>query len=157
MFNQIPFIQKDKLKQVLITRTATKTIVSESVVEKVIFFAYAQANKAAKVNNEVEISGFGKFIFSEKKALKRLAKLREILDAYQNQLERAIALGNSDEMRRITKKVNSCMAEVISIKTRLNEPETSVPGLEEPPVSDEGTQGDDLQNELGKAPDLPQL
>jgi hypothetical protein len=154
MFNQIPFIQKDKLKQVLITRTATKTIVSEAVVEKVIFFAFAQANKAAKVNNEVEISGFGKFIFSEKKARKRILKLREIIDAFQNLLEKAVEQGNTAEMHRITKKINHCYQELTTIKSRLNEPEGSVPGMEEPPVSNEGAQGDDLQDELGETTDL---
>src|SRR5271167_2883740 len=79
-------VSPDKLRDVLITRTAIKTLQSEKVVEKVISFQFRDANEAIKLCNQVEISGFGKFISSRSKMRKKLRKMEVIIIRLQRLL-----------------------------------------------------------------------
>lgn len=68
-------ITPEKLRDVLITRTAIKTLQSEALVERIISFQFKDANESIKIYNEVEISGFGKFTLSTRKAKRKIDKL----------------------------------------------------------------------------------
>ena len=70
-------IQLNKQARVFITKTATKNLVSESLVEKVVSFQFKDLLRAFKTYESIEISGFGKFTLSQRKA-KRLKKGIEI-------------------------------------------------------------------------------
>ncbi len=72
-------IQTDKLKGVLVTRTAIKTLVPEDIVEKVIMFQFKDARDAMTKHEQVEISGFGKFMTSPNKIRRRIKKLEQVL------------------------------------------------------------------------------
>jgi nucleoid DNA-binding protein len=80
-------IPADKLKGVLITRTAIKTLVPEDIVEKVITFQFKDATKAMKQHEQIEISGFGKFMTSPRKIEKKIAKLEETLMGMNTKLK----------------------------------------------------------------------
>jgi len=72
-------IDTDKLKGVLITRTAIKTLVGEDIVEKVIMFQFKDARDAMLDNEQIEISGFGKFMTSPSKIRRKIENLENIL------------------------------------------------------------------------------
>ena len=67
--------QSMSVKDYLIRTLAVKLALNEKLIEKVINHQFQSANEAMTCNNSVEISGFAKFIFNEKKAYKRLMYL----------------------------------------------------------------------------------
>ncbi len=62
-------------------------VVSEKIIDAVVTYQFDSANDALNVNKSVEISGFGKFYFNQKKALTQYNKLLAIKKAYENMLE----------------------------------------------------------------------
>ena len=66
-------------------RLGVKFMIDEDIISKIVAFQGAHANKATLTNNQIEFSGFGKFIFSEKGARrvldKDLVKREEVLQA----------------------------------------------------------------------------
>jgi nucleoid DNA-binding protein len=89
------------VKDYLIRTLAVKMMVSEKLIETVINHQFQSANEAMDVNNSLEISGFGKFYFNEKKAKKRLQALEEKRKA----MERYANDNSLSEQRRNTSKV----------------------------------------------------
>lgn len=71
------------VKDFLIRTLAVKMLTSEKTIEAVVNHQFQSANEALDLNNSIEISGFGKFFFNNKKAIKRLAKLIQKSEAYQ--------------------------------------------------------------------------
>jgi nucleoid DNA-binding protein len=89
------------VKDYLVRTLAVKMMVSEKLIETVINHQFQSANEAMDVNNSLEISGFGKFYFNEKKAKKRLQALEEKRKA----MERYANDNSLSEQRRNTSKV----------------------------------------------------
>lgn len=73
----------DKLKGVLITRTAIKTLVPEDIVEKVIMFQFKDVRNAMTTYEQIEISGFGKFMTSPNKIRRKIDNLEKALKAME--------------------------------------------------------------------------
>lgn len=71
------------VKEYLIRTLAVKLAVNEKTIEAVVNHQFQSANEAMDLNHSIEISGFGKFMFNEKKALKKLAKLESKRDYMQ--------------------------------------------------------------------------
>lgn len=59
-------------KEFIIRTIASKLLFAEKTIEAVINHQFASANSAMDTNKSIEISGFGKFMFNEKKAARRL-------------------------------------------------------------------------------------
>jgi len=59
-------------KELLIKTIASKLMMAEKTIDAVINHQFISANSAMDTNQSIEISGFGKFMFNEKKAAKRL-------------------------------------------------------------------------------------
>lgn len=57
----------------IVRRLGVKFMLEEDTIRKIVAFQGSHANKATQTNNQVEFSGFGKFIFNEKGAAKILA------------------------------------------------------------------------------------
>lgn len=72
-------IDTSKLKGVLITRTAIKTLVPEDIVERVIMFQFKDIKDATLIHEQVEVSGFGKFLISNNKLEKKRKELAATL------------------------------------------------------------------------------
>ena len=89
------------VKDYLIRTLAVKMLVSEKIVEAVVNHQFQSANEAMDLNNSIEIAGFGKFYFNEKKATKRLAHLI----AKKQGMEKIIADENTSEQRRRSSRV----------------------------------------------------
>lgn len=61
-------------------------VISEKTIDAVVTHQFDSANDALNVNKSVEISGFGKFYFNNKKAVTQYNKLLAIKKAYENML-----------------------------------------------------------------------
>lgn len=63
------------VKDYIIRKMSVKLMTSEKVIDMVINHQFSSANEALKDNKSVEITGFGKFMFNERKANKRMEKM----------------------------------------------------------------------------------
>lgn len=61
-------------------------VISEKTIDAVVTHQFDSANDALNIHKSVEISGFGKFYFNQKKALAQYNKLLAIKKAYENML-----------------------------------------------------------------------
>jgi hypothetical protein len=96
------------VKDYLIRTLAVKMLTSEKTIEAVVNHQFQSANEAMDTNNSLEISGFGKFYFNEKKAKKRLADLCAKRDA----MAKIVADESLPEQRRNRSKVTLEKTEV---------------------------------------------
>lgn len=106
------------IKDYIIRRLSLQLRQSESVISNVISHQYISASNATKNSKEVEISGLGKFIFSEKKARKRKQVLEEMRQRFINLLE-----NSNNDRRNITYnlKLKSITEEIVYIKNKIDE------------------------------------
>lgn len=74
------------VKDFLIRTLAIKMLTSEKTLDAVINHQFQSANEAMHIHKSVEISGFGKFYFNDKKAVKRMEKLVSKKAAYESAL-----------------------------------------------------------------------
>ena len=124
------------VKDYLIRTLAVKMMVSEKTIEAVVNHQFQSANQAMDLNNSIEISGFGKFYFNEKKATKRLTKLCEKRDA----MKRIIADEATSAQRRrssqVTLEKTEALINLLTTKTTYEDQLLSdIRGLEKQPIS----------------------
>lgn len=62
------------VKDYLIRKMAVKLMTPEKTIDAVVMHQFQSANEAVSQHKSVEISGFGKFFFNEKKAHKTMEK-----------------------------------------------------------------------------------
>jgi len=67
--------QSMSIKDFLVRTLAIKLAMNEKIVDTVVSHQFRSASEAMLCNHSVEISGFAKFIFNEKKAQKTIARL----------------------------------------------------------------------------------
>jgi nucleoid DNA-binding protein len=84
------------VKDFLVRTLAVKILKSEKLIEAVINHQFQSANEAMDLNSSVEISGFGKFFFNNKKAVKRIGAL----NAKKGALEKIIQNEETSEQKR---------------------------------------------------------
>ena len=98
------------IKDFLVRTLATKLMINEKVIDKVVSHQFRSAAEAMRCNSSVEISGFAKFIFNEKKAVRKLTALikkqeiqQAIVDSPESTTEqvRKAKLLVTDTIRRI--------------------------------------------------------
>lgn len=116
------------VKDFIIRKMAVKLMMSEKTIDDVINHQFNSANEALKYNNSVEISGFGKFLFNQKKAIKRLNVLLS-----KEELYNSVILTCTTEERKasIQLKLNTIKIEIEILKTRTNEDVSNLRGMEE--------------------------
>jgi len=124
------------VKDYLIRTLAVKMMMSEKVLETVINHQFQSANQAMDTNNSVEISGFGKFYFNDKKAKKRLISL----EGKKKLMERYIEDPNVSDQKRHASKVTLEKTEALInlLKSKITYEDqllSDIRGLEEQPVS----------------------
>ena len=73
-------------KEYLVRALSIKLAMSEKIVEAVVNHQFQSANEAMDVNHSLELSGFGRIVFNNKKAMKKLAALEAKLERTQKQL-----------------------------------------------------------------------
>ena len=74
-------------KEYLVRALSVKLAMSEKLIEAVVNHQFQSANEAMDVHHSLELSGFGRIIFNNKKAIKKLAKLEAKLEKAQQQLQ----------------------------------------------------------------------
>jgi nucleoid DNA-binding protein len=89
------------VKDYLVRTLAVKMMVSEKMIETVINHQFQSANEAMDTNNSIEIAGFGKFYFNEKKAKKRI----EDLTRKKNLMLEFIASDETSEQKKRSSQV----------------------------------------------------
>jgi len=89
------------VKDYLVRTLAVKMLISEKTIEAVINHQFQSANEAMDFNNSLEIAGFGKFYFNEKKATKRIGAL----NAKKAAMETIIADETTSEQKRRSSQV----------------------------------------------------
>lgn len=67
------------VKDFLIKKMAVKMRIPESTIEAVIEHQFKQMIRATKENTSVELSGFGKFLFMEKRAKRYIERMEREL------------------------------------------------------------------------------
>jgi Bacterial DNA-binding protein. len=73
-------------KEYLVRALSVKLAISEKTIEAVVNHQFQSANEAMDTNHSLELSGFGRIIFNNKKAIKKLAALEAKLEKLTNQL-----------------------------------------------------------------------
>ena len=89
------------VKDFLVRTLAVKMMMNEKTIEAVVNHQFQSANEAMDLNNSLEISGFGKFYFNEKKATKRIGAL----NAKKTAMETIIADETTSEQKRRSSQV----------------------------------------------------
>lgn len=74
------------IKEWLIKKIAITFIVSEKIINNVVTHQFDSANDALVMNKSIEISGFGKFLFNQRKAEKQMDKYISQKTMYENML-----------------------------------------------------------------------
>lgn len=121
------------MKDWLIRKLAPKLMISEKTLEAVINHQFQSANEALLNNKSVEISGFGKLIFNDKKAVKRMEMYKQIEKALLNILSQPDlpeAKKRATEMKLQTTKSN---IEALKPKLHENQLLPDIRGVEEQP------------------------
>ena len=121
--------QSLSMREYLIRMLAPKLLLSEKVIDQVIVHQFNEANKALASNYSLEISGFGKFLFNHKKAVKRMETLLSKERMFKSILDRDDI---SEQKRESTiNKLNNNTIAIEQLKPRINETVRDLRGLEE--------------------------
>lgn len=122
------------VKDYLIRLMSVKMMLSEKTIESVVNHQFQSANEAMRVNNSLEISGFGKFYFNHKKAQKRMEKMLSKAEMFEkNATDEKLS-----EQRRNSAalKLANTLAGIEVLKPKLQDNEnqsvTDLRGMEEP-------------------------
>lgn len=107
------------VKDFLIRKLAVQLMTSEKLIETVVNHQFQSANEAMGVNNSLEISGFGKFFFNQKKAKKRLGQLGAKMGA----MDKILANEETTDQRRHAAQVTLEKTKITidSIKSKIHE------------------------------------
>ena len=120
------------VKDYLVRTLAVKMMISEKTIETVVNHQFQSANEAMDTNNSIEISGFGKFYFNEKKAQKRLTDLNR----KKNLMLEFIASAETSEQKKrssqVTLEKTEALINLLKTKTKYEDQLLSdLRGLEE--------------------------
>jgi hypothetical protein len=99
-------------------------VISEKVIDSVVVHQFDSANDALNVNKSVEISGFGKFYFNDKKAVAQYNKLLAIKSTY----EKALLDENITATKKnaIELKMQIVDSSIKTLKPKIDEPGTNL-------------------------------
>jgi hypothetical protein len=107
------------MREYLVRILAVKLLKSEKVIDAVIVHQFSEANAALHNNDTVEISGFGKFYFNQKKAKKKLQKYLDMKAAYEAMLQNPEI---SEQKKKSTQvRLTNLNASIETLKPRIHE------------------------------------
>lgn len=111
--------EAERIKNILITKTAIKELISEDVVEKIIMFQFKDFRNMVHEHDQIEISGFGKFLVSPNKVRKKVLHMENSIKKFKTKLEEEL---DASEKRREGWKVKleTSIASLEDLKTRTN-------------------------------------
>ena len=99
-------------------------VISEKIIDSVVTHQFDSANDALNVNKSVEISGFGKFYFNNKKAITQYNKLLNIKRTY----EKSLLDENITDTKRnaLELKMQIVESSIKTLKPKIDEPGTNL-------------------------------
>lgn len=105
------------VKDFLIRKMAVKLMLDETIIDAVISHQFISANEALTNNKSIEISGFGKFYFNQKKANKRMNKLQED----RERIEEALKKENTEQAADLNVSLIRTNKDILILKPKMNE------------------------------------
>lgn len=120
--------QSMSMKEWIIKKMAISMVVSEKIIDSVVTHQFDSANDAVNMYKSIEISGFGKFYFNDKKALAQYNKFLGIKSTYEKMM-----LEDMTDVKRnaLELKMKIIESSIKSLKPKINEPGTNNRGMEE--------------------------
>lgn len=118
------------VKDFLIRKMSIKFNTPEKVIESVVNHQFQSATLAFNDQKSVELSGFGKFLFNEKKAVKKM----ETMLIQKQVLEQTIIDETATDRKRKAAevKLESLLQAIEILKPKIDyEPKSDIRGLEE--------------------------
>ena len=97
-------------------KIATGIMIPEKDIRRVITHQFDSAYDALKVNNSIEISGFGKFFYNTKKADKEIEWCKGQKNTYERSLEKEMAEAERDKINEKLRKVDVKLKRLIKKK-----------------------------------------
>jgi nucleoid DNA-binding protein len=129
-------------KELLIKKIASKLMMAEKTIETVINHQFISANTAMDTNQSIEISGFGKFMFNEKKAARRLKTY--MMKKHDMHTIITHPQATAEQIRKATIIYNDMVDHIALLKPNIsNEFLRDLRGLEEQVDSPSKDEGDD--------------
>lgn len=110
-------LKKLTLKERIIKRLSIDKVIPENVITQVISHQFNSANKALHDNNTVELSGFGKFIFNQRKANVRLKELIKLKKFYEKEVGNGIEEKKKENF--IKNKISTLSSSIESLSLKL--------------------------------------
>ena len=112
------------VKEWIIKKMSINMVISEKIIDSVVTHQFDSANDALNINKSVEISGFGKFFFNDKKAITQYNKLLNIKRTYEN----ALAEENISDTKRnaLELKMQIVESSIKTLKPKIDEPGTNL-------------------------------
>ena len=116
--------QSMSVKEWIIKKMAISMVVSEKIIDSVVVHQFDSANDALNLHDSIEISGFGKFYFNQKRAQAQYDKFVRIKQSYENLLADDSL---SDKKKHSTEqKLASILNDIKILKPKINEPGTNL-------------------------------
>ena len=143
------------IKDFLIRKMSVRMLIPEFTLDAIVSHQFQSANQAMLITKSVEISGFGKFVFNDKKAVKKMEKL-----LLQKALfERLMNDDSLSEQRRHNArlKYESVTLNISVLKPKIdtnNEIKSDIRGMEEQASSTSSTERIDTNNISGENIDM---
>jgi len=108
------------VKEIIIKQIAADKVIAEKIIDKVVSHQFDSALKATVLYNSVELSGFGKFSFSQKKALKQMTKYNEQIVSYTEKLNKSVS---EAEKRNLNMRIASTLSNIEVLKPKIKSDE----------------------------------
>lgn len=106
------------IKDFLIRKLAINLLTEEKVIEAVVNHQFTSALNATQTAKEIEISGFGKMFFNDKKAASKYQKQLQKMEYFTEQLS---SPNNSPaRILSLTNKLNNTIEVAQTLKPRIN-------------------------------------
>jgi len=133
------------VKDWIIRKLAPKMMISEKTIESVVNHQFQEAIQATGRHKSLEISGFGKFYFNDKKAVKQMKKWEEIKAAYERRLQDQTL---TEQRRRVVGMMLKSVTDSIEdLKPKMNDVFPNLRGMEEQPSAPRETKDSDKRDE----------
>lgn len=107
------------MREYLVRKLAVKLMLSEKTIDAVVAHQFSSANEALHTNDSVEISGFGKFFFNQKKAIKKMDDLVGLKNHYERLLIQEDV--SEEKKERMLRKLPSIDAEIKRLKLKIDD------------------------------------
>ena len=98
---------------------STKMVLSERVINQVVTHQFDSAHDALKNNNSVELSGFCKFLFNNKKAETKLKKITDVKTSYERMLKEDDGSMPLKRSNFIKSKLSEINLEIATLKPKI--------------------------------------